>query len=42
MYPDQIKLHVHGFHKTKNGGVIISTETKEDADKLKQEVHLSL
>lgn len=40
--PDQIKLHVRGFRKTKNGGVIISTETKEDADKLKQEVHLSL
>lgn len=39
--PDEMKLHVRGVRKTKNGGVIISTETKQDADKLKHAVQMS-
>lgn len=33
--PEQMKLHVRGVRKTRNGGVIISTESKDDAEKLK-------
>ncbi|KAL0809628.1 hypothetical protein ABMA28_011882 [Loxostege sticticalis] len=39
--PDQMKLHVRGVRKTKNGGVIISTDTKDDIQKLKQSVQLT-
>lgn len=39
--PEQMKLHVRGLRKTKNGGVIISTDTKEDIEKLKQSVQLT-
>ncbi|XP_073951328.1 uncharacterized protein [Choristoneura fumiferana] len=39
--PEQMKLHVRGLRKTKNGGVIISTDTKEDIMKLKQSVQLT-
>lgn len=39
--PDQMKLHVRGVRKIQNGGVIISTETKEDVEKVKQAVNLS-
>ncbi|XP_022834360.1 uncharacterized protein LOC111362070 [Spodoptera litura] len=39
--PDELKLHVRGLRKTQNGGVIISTETKEDAEKVKDAVQLS-
>lgn len=34
--PDQMKLQVRGVRKTRNGGVIISTETKDDVEKLKK------
>lgn len=33
--PEQLKLHVRGLRKVKNGGVLISTENKGDIDKLK-------
>lgn len=33
--PEQMKLHVRGLRKTRNGGVIISTESKDDIEKLK-------
>lgn len=33
--PEELKLHVRGLRKTKNGGVIISTERKDDLEKLK-------
>ncbi|XP_063635996.1 uncharacterized protein LOC134806602 [Cydia splendana] len=33
--PETLKLHVRGMRKTKNGGVIISTERKDDLEKLK-------
>ncbi|KAL0810863.1 hypothetical protein ABMA28_010167 [Loxostege sticticalis] len=39
--PDQMKLHVRGLRKTKNGGVIISTDTKDDIRKLKQSAQLT-
>lgn len=39
--PEQMKLHVRGLRKTKNGGVIISTETKDDIEKLRQSSQLS-
>lgn len=39
--PEQMKLQVRGLRKTKNGGVIISTETKADIEKLKQSVQLT-
>ncbi|KAJ8712485.1 hypothetical protein PYW07_005327 [Mythimna separata] len=39
--PDQVKLHIRGVRKTKNGGVIISTETKDDAEKIKNAVQQS-
>ncbi|XP_075990328.1 FH1/FH2 domain-containing protein 3-like [Anticarsia gemmatalis] len=39
--PEQMKLKVRGLQKTKNGGVLISTETKNDAEKLKQAVQQS-
>lgn len=39
--PEQMKLQVRGLRKTKNGGVIISTETKEDIEKLRQSVQIS-
>lgn len=34
--PEEMKLHVRGVRKIRNGGIIISTERKEDIDKLKQ------
>lgn len=39
--PEKMKLQVRGVRKTRNGGVVISTETKEDIEKLKQSVLLS-
>ncbi|KAL0833096.1 hypothetical protein ABMA28_001206 [Loxostege sticticalis] len=39
--PDQMKLHVRSLRKTKNGGVIISTDTKDDIQKLKQSAQLT-
>lgn len=39
--PEEMKLQVRGLRKIKNGGVIISTDTKEDIDKLKQSKQLS-
>ncbi|CAK1599201.1 unnamed protein product [Parnassius mnemosyne] len=33
--PEELKLHVRGMRKVKNGGVIISAERKGDIDKLK-------
>lgn len=39
--PEQMKLHVRGLRKTKNGGVIISTETKDDIEKLRQSTQLT-
>ncbi|XP_050551771.1 uncharacterized protein LOC126911026 [Spodoptera frugiperda] len=39
--PEQMKLHVRGLRKTKNGGVIISTDTKDDIEKLKQSEQLT-
>lgn len=39
--PEDLKLHIRGLHKTKNGGVIIRTDTKEDIDKLKNSVQLT-
>lgn len=38
--PQEMKLHVRGLRKTVNGGVIISTDTKSDIEKLKNSVHL--
>jgi hypothetical protein len=35
IHPEEMKLHVRSLRKTKNGGVIISTETKDDITKLK-------
>lgn len=34
--PEELKLHVRGLKKVKNGGVLISTENKGDIDKLKK------
>lgn len=39
--PGEMKLKVRGVRKIAKGGIIISTETKEDLDKLKQTVQLS-
>lgn len=39
--PEQMKLQVRGLRKTKNGGVIISTNTKDDIEKLRQSVQLT-
>lgn len=39
--PEEMKLHVRGLRKTKNGGVIISTETKDDIEKLRNSSQLS-
>lgn len=39
--PEKIKLHVRGVRKTINGGVIISTDTKSDIEKLKHTVQQS-
>ena len=36
--PEKIKLHVRGLRKVKNGGLIISTDSKEDIEKLKHSV----
>lgn len=33
--PEQLKLHVRGLRKVKNGGVLISTDNKGDIEKLK-------
>ncbi|KAI5646506.1 hypothetical protein NE865_01439 [Phthorimaea operculella] len=34
--PDELKLHIRGVRNTKNGGVIISTNGKEDLEKLRK------
>ncbi|KAI5646610.1 hypothetical protein NE865_01544 [Phthorimaea operculella] len=34
--PDELKLHIRGVRNTKNGGVIISTNGKEDLEKLQK------
>jgi hypothetical protein len=39
--PDEMKLHVRGLRKIRNGGVVISTDSKEDVLKLKQSAELS-
>ncbi|CAH0703354.1 unnamed protein product [Spodoptera exigua] len=39
--PEEMKLQVRGLRKTKNGGVIISTESKGDIEKLRQSTQLS-
>ncbi|KAI5641161.1 hypothetical protein NE865_06630 [Phthorimaea operculella] len=39
--PEEMKLHVRGLRRVKNGGVIISTDSKEDIEKLKQSVQLN-
>ncbi|CAG9134871.1 unnamed protein product [Plutella xylostella] len=39
--PNDMKLHVTGLRKTRNGGVVISTDTKEDIEKLKQSKQLT-
>lgn len=36
-----MKLHIRGLRKTKHGGVIISTENKDDIDKLKKSENLT-
>ncbi|XP_047042417.1 uncharacterized protein LOC124646337 [Helicoverpa zea] len=36
--PEEMKLKVRGVRKVRNGGVIISTETKDDLEKLKHTV----
>ncbi|XP_063374559.1 uncharacterized protein LOC134662226 [Cydia amplana] len=38
--PEVMKLHVRGLRKIKNGGVVISTDLKEDVIKLKQSAQL--
>lgn len=38
--PQDLKLHIRGVRKIKNGGVIISTNTKDDLDKLKKSQNL--
>lgn len=39
--PEEMKLKVRGVRKVGKGGIVISTETKEDLDKLKQTVQHS-
>lgn len=39
--PENMKLQVRGLRKTRHGGVIISTDSKDDVEKLKQSVQLS-
>jgi hypothetical protein len=39
--PEEMKLKVRGFRKIRNGGVVISTETKDDIEKLKSSVQLA-
>lgn len=39
--PEELKLQVRSLRKTRNGGVIISTETKEDIQKLRESSALS-
>lgn len=39
--PEEMKLKVRGVRKIKKGGLIISTETKEDLDKVRQTVQLA-
>ncbi|XP_022823490.1 uncharacterized protein LOC111362215 [Spodoptera litura] len=39
--PEQMKLHVRGMRKTRNGGVIISTESNEDIEKLRRSSQLT-
>lgn len=39
--PEKMKLHVRGLRKTRNGGVIISTDSKDDIAKLKESVVLT-
>ncbi|XP_073954134.1 uncharacterized protein [Choristoneura fumiferana] len=39
--PEEMKLQVRGLRKTKNGGVVISTDTKDDIVKLKQSTQLT-
>jgi hypothetical protein len=39
--PEEMKLHVRGLRKVKNGGVVISTDSKDDVLKLKQSTQLT-
>ncbi|XP_061726077.1 uncharacterized protein LOC133531717 [Cydia pomonella] len=39
--PDEMKLHVRGLRKIRNGGVVISTDSREDVIKLKQSAQLT-
>lgn len=38
--PEELKLHIRGMRKTKDGGIIISAEGKNDLEKLKQSEQL--
>ncbi|XP_028164931.1 uncharacterized protein LOC114366173 [Ostrinia furnacalis] len=38
--PEEMKLHVRGLRKTRDGGVIISTNSKDDIEKIKQSTQL--
>ncbi|XP_047020535.1 uncharacterized protein LOC124645220 [Helicoverpa zea] len=38
--PEELKLHVRGLRKVRNGGIIISTDSKGDIDKLKKSEQL--
>ncbi|XP_026331164.1 uncharacterized protein LOC113238556 [Hyposmocoma kahamanoa] len=38
--PEELKLHISGMRKTKGGGVVISSERKDDLIKLKQSEQL--
>lgn len=38
--PEEMKLHVRGLRRTKNGGVIISTDSTDDIEKLKKSPQL--
>lgn len=39
--PEALKLHIRGMRKTKNGGIIISSERKDDIEKLKKSEQLT-
>ncbi|KAL0859763.1 hypothetical protein ABMA27_001824 [Loxostege sticticalis] len=39
--PEELKLHIRGMRKTKNGGIIISTERSDDLSKIKQSERLA-
>lgn len=40
--PEEMQLQVRGLRKTKNGGIVISTDTKDDIQKLKQSKQLTI